>query len=396
VRVSSGIVSALRESAHNKDWVMAASKLAVGLQVSGNPPLGIARANLLFARLIRLDSVLVADHFQGFIPMALWDREFSWAATHFANPHESLDFQVVLGYLAARAGRIRLGVGVTEAIRRHPVLIAQSMLTLAHAVKRPPILGIGAGEGVNIEPYGLDFSTPVGRLEEALQVIRLCFSRQGTIDFRGKYFHLDNATMALQPPRGRMPEIWIAGHGPRMLRLTGEYGDGWYPTLVASPAEYAAKLAVIRSAAREAGRHPDAIVPALHQYILVAPSEREARAMLDTKSARFAALLFSSADQWRQVGKEHPFGKDFRGYFDFMPERYDRKTIEAALAALPPELVGYGLVWGTPEQIVDKLRAFADVGMRHVVLDLASALASRRAGLYGVLAIRKIAGLLKQ
>ncbi|HLZ08300.1 MAG TPA: LLM class flavin-dependent oxidoreductase [Chloroflexota bacterium] len=375
---------------------MSVQKLAVGIQVSGNPPLGIARAILLFARLNRLESVTVADHFQGFIPMALWDRKFSWAASVLANPHESFDYQVVLGYLAARAGKIRLGVGVTEANRRHPVLIAQSMLTLAHAVRRRPILGIGAGERENIEPYGLDFSTPVGRLEEALQIIRLCFSRNDTIDFRGKYFRLDNATMALQSPKGRLPEIWIAGHGARMLRLTGEYSDGWFPTLVASPSEYASKLAIIRSAARDAGRNPAAILPALHQYIVVAPTEAEARAMLDTKAGHFAALMNASAELWRQLGKEHPFGADFRGYVDFLPERYDLRTVEAALAALPPELLGYGLVWGTPEQIADKLRAFGDAGLRHVVLDLASALVSRRATLYGLFAIRKIAGLLKR
>ncbi len=375
---------------------MTSRKFAVGLQVSGNPPIGLARALLLYARLTRLDSVLVADHFQGFIPTALWNPEFSWAAAQFSNPHESFDFQLLLGYLAASAGRLRLGVGVTEPIRRHPVLIAQTMLTLAHAIGRSPILGIGAGERENIEPYGLDFSTPVGRLEEALQIIRRCFSQSGAIDFEGQYYHLVGATMALRPPKGRLPEIWIAGHGARMLRLTGEYGDGWYPTLVTSPSDYAAKLAVIRAAAQKVGRDPAAIVPALHQYIVVAPSEREARAMLATKVARFAVLLLTSHEQWSQLGREHPFGENFRGYVDFLPEEYDRKTLLAAVAAVPPELLGSGLIWGTPEQIAEKLRAYGDAGLRHVVLDLASALISRRAALYGIVAMWKIAALLKR
>ena len=43
--------------------------------------------------------------------------------------------------------------------------------------------------------------------------------------------------MDLNAPKGKTPEVWIAGHGPRMLRLTGEYGDGWYPTVVGSPEE---------------------------------------------------------------------------------------------------------------------------------------------------------------
>jgi phthiodiolone/phenolphthiodiolone dimycocerosates ketoreductase len=233
---------------------------------------------LLFARLSRLDSAFVVDHFQGFIPTTLWDRELSWAAAQFSSPHEVYDFQVLLGHLARSAGNLQLGVGVTEPVRRHPVLIAQAMMTLAHMAKQPPVLGIGAGERENIEPYGLDFSQPVGRLEEALKIIRLCFESRGPFDFAGKHYRLERAVMDLQPPKGRTPEIWIAGHGPRMLRLTGQYADGWYPTMVASPQEYKAKLETLRAAAREAGRDPASITPALHQFVAVAPpGERRGR-----------------------------------------------------------------------------------------------------------------------
>jgi phthiodiolone/phenolphthiodiolone dimycocerosates ketoreductase len=287
-----------------------------------------------------------------------------------------------------------LGVGVTEPIRRHPVLIAQAMLTLAHMTRRRPILGIGAGERENIEPYGLDFSEPVGRLEEALQIIRLCFSHRGPIDFHGKHYRLERAVMDLRAPQGKTPEIWIGGRGPRMLRLTGRYGDGWYPSEISSPEEYAAKLKIIRATAQEAGRDPQAITPALFQLIGVAHTEQEARRMLDTKPGRLLALGAAS-EQWRKVGVQHPLGEDFRGATDWIPEHYDRKTLEEGLAAVPPELMGSGLLWGTPEQVADKLRAFGEAGVRHVVLFPASALLSRRAAIYGLLAIRKIARLLK-
>ena len=108
---------------------------------------------------------------------------------------------MLLGYLASRVGRMRLGVGVTEPIRRHPVLIAQAMMTLSHLTKRAPILGIGAGERMNIDPYGLDSSEPVTRLEEALQIIRLCLSARGPITFSGKHYRLDRATMDLKAPQ---------------------------------------------------------------------------------------------------------------------------------------------------------------------------------------------------
>jgi phthiodiolone/phenolphthiodiolone dimycocerosates ketoreductase len=45
--------------------------------------------------------------------------------------------------------------------------------------------------------------------------------------------------------------------------------------------------------------------------------------------------------------------------------------------------------------VVRRLRAFGETGLRHVVLDVASALLSRRAALYGLLAVRRIARLLQ-
>jgi phthiodiolone/phenolphthiodiolone dimycocerosates ketoreductase len=67
----------------------------------------------------------------------------------------------------------------------------------------------------------LDFTQPVGRLEEALQVFGPCLASTGSISFEGRHLQLGGARMDLTAPAGRRPEIWVAGHGPRMLRLTG-------------------------------------------------------------------------------------------------------------------------------------------------------------------------------
>jgi phthiodiolone/phenolphthiodiolone dimycocerosates ketoreductase len=373
---------------------MATPKIVVGIQVGTQPLLGTVRAVMLFARLARLESVMAVDHFQNIFPTAIWDEEFSWVAAQRPTPHEHFDWQVFLGYLASRAGKVRLGVGVTEPIRRHPVLIAQAMLTLSHMTKRAPILGIGAGERLNIDPYGLDFSHPVDRLEEALKIIRMCLSSRGPVDFEGDYYKLDGALMDLEALKGKMPEIWIAGHGPRMLRLTGLYGEGWYPTMVASPQEYASKLQVVRSSALEAGRDPEEITPALQRFVVVGPTEQETRAMLETKAIRSLGLS-APAELWRKVGAEHPFGEHFRGYVDFVPELYDRKTLDEAIAAVPPELAEEGpLMWGTPEQLVSKLRVFGEAGLRHVVLAPVGGLVSKRAAIYSLRAMRTVVRLL--
>jgi phthiodiolone/phenolphthiodiolone dimycocerosates ketoreductase len=368
-------------------------KIEVGTMSAPKPPLGAVEALVAAAEEQQFDSVFFGDHLQDFVPSAIWDDDFAWFAADSRSPHEWFEYQTLLGYLAAKFPSLRLGIAVTEAIRRHPVVLAQAALTLAHMTQRSPILGIGAGERANIEPYGLDFSRPVGRLEEALQIIRRCFDAQGPIDFEGEHFHLQGAVLDLPAPEGRTPEVWVGGHSPRTLRLAGRYGDGWCPFAVPSPDAYAAQLEIVRAAAQDAGRDPDTITPALIPLIVVAPTEEEAHAMLDARAIRFFGLQ-ASDEVWRLFGLRHPFGESFRGYIDLLPEMYDRQTVDAAIAAVPREMLE-GLVWGTPEQVLSKLQAFGEVGMRHVMVVLASAAVSPDAAVYGMEAMAGIAQALR-
>jgi len=370
--------------------------VSVGLQIGTQPPLGALRAFLFGARAMRLDSIMVIDHFQNVFPPAIWDSELTWLATQRRTPNEFFDYQVLLGYLASRVGSMSLGVGVTEPIRRHPLLIAQAMMTLSHLTRHAPILGIGAGERMNLDPYGFDPSRPVSRLEEALQIIRLCFDQPGPLSFGGKHYQLDRATMDLKPATGRTPQIWVAGHGPRMLRLTGRYGDGWYPTAVVSADDYAHKLEIVRAAAAEAGRDPASITPALHRFMVVGRTDAEVRTMLNTKVIRSFGLM-APADLWRRAGSTHPFGERFNTLVDFIPDHYDRRTMDEAIAAVPQAVLTDGpLLWGTPQQVTAKLRTFAEAGMRHVVLAPVSGLVSKSAALYGLWATGRIARSLRQ
>ena len=276
------------------------------------------------------------------------------------------------------AGRARLAVGVAEPVRRHPVLLAQAALTLSHLTERPPILGIGSGEAENIEPYGLSFRRPVARLEEALQILRMIFDGEGPYGFEGSFYRLDDAPMDLRPGPGGPPEIWVAAHGPRMLGLTGRYGDGWYPTLPMAPERYAVSLERIRRAAEEAGRNPLAITPSFQAFCVVARSDDTAREWLDHPAVRFMALL-APDDVWQEEGLEHPLGAGFGGMIDFVPSRHSREEILDAIARVPVELMEQQVLWGSPDRIVGSLRDLAEAGLRHVVLSPISPLVSRRA-----------------
>lgn len=359
------------------------SDFTIGMNVGTQPPVSRVMALTRAARVLGFDAVWTVDHFMGFFPQSVWDRDFTWLADPDGTPHQMFDYQTLLGRLAGVAGRMRLGVGVTETIRRHPVLVAQMAMTLAHLSRAAPIIGIGAGERENTEPYGLAFTGIVGRLEEALQIIVRCLDSRGTFSFSGSHFRLDGAVMDLAPPARRRPELWVAAHGPRMLSLAGRYGDGWLPALTYTPDTYAAALALIRSSAADAGRDPDAITPAWWLYTILGRTEAEARAMLDHPAVKFSALLVP-AYRWKERGCTHPLGEDFGGLVDFVPTRYSRKEIDAAVAAVPVDLLAAEAMWGTPETVERRLREFVEVGLRHVVVNPASALVSKRDALYSL------------
>ena len=132
----------------------------------------------------------------------------------------------MLGHLAARnrLGRLRLGVGVADAGRRNPAVTAQAAATLHLLTRGRAILGIGPGKREGNQPYGVDWTKPVARFEEAMATIRAPWDSGGELVCRDSpFFPLHNAVFDLPPYRGKWPEIWIAAHGPRMLKAAGRY-----------------------------------------------------------------------------------------------------------------------------------------------------------------------------
>lgn len=346
---------------------------SVGTMAGINPPIGAARFVMRMARAGRLDSVLATDHLIGVFPKAAWDGEFSPQAK--GSPDEQFDFAPLLAHLAAGAGKVQLGVGATDPHRRHPVLLAQTFLTLAHMTKVPPILGIGSGERENLEPYGFEWNRPVDRLEEALQILRAALSSTEPMDFSGKYYRMDGAPLDLTAPPGRMPQIWVGAHGPRMLELTGRYGDGWYPWEAMSPDEYARRLGVVRASAVAAGRDPEAIVAAQMLSIVTARTPAGVQRLLRTPSVRYVGL-FAPGAVWARCGVKHPFGEDFRGLIDLMPHRLTKAEVREASAEVTEEILREWLLVGTPREILARVRALADAGLRHAIIFPTSALVS--------------------
>jgi phthiodiolone/phenolphthiodiolone dimycocerosates ketoreductase len=336
----------------------------------------VARADLLTARSAGVDSFWVADHLNSLFPRAIATPEHLGVAKFVPEIDAQLEPWTMLGYLAARKrfGRLRFGIGVTDASRRQPAVTAQAAATLNLITRGRAILGLGVGEREGNQPYGVDWTTPVARFEEAVATIRALWNAGGELVSRDSpHFPLRNAAFALPPYRGRWPEIWIAARKPRMLRATGRYADAWFPGLLSRPDDYAAGLEQVRTAASNAGRDPAAVLPALSLFVITGRTSDDVEHTLTTTAARALALNIP-AETWTRHGIAHPLGPDFAGAQDLIPQTLDQDTALSYLEDVPTSLLRDALLVGTPEQVIDQVADLRDRGLRYLVVSNVSIL----------------------
>jgi phthiodiolone/phenolphthiodiolone dimycocerosates ketoreductase len=339
--------------------------------IAGRPAVdSFTRATYLGAVASRVDSFWVPDHLNALFPRSLWNPRYCGAAKILPSADAYLEPWTMLGNIAARnrLGRLRLGVGVTDAGRRNPAVTAQAAATLQLLTKGRAILGIGTGEREGNEPYGVDWSKPVARFEEAMATIRALWDSNGQLVNRDSpFFPLRNALFDLPPYKGRWPEIWIAAHGPRMLRTVGRYADGFFPALPHSPEEYAQRLEVVRTAASDAGRDPMAITPAIWFTVVTGRSRSEVDEALDSELIMAGGLL-ATDEFYAKRGAQHPLGAGFGGAQDILPQGMDEQTALSLIKAIPKDVVRDMVLDGPPEEVVDQVAEWRDHGVRYVVL----------------------------
>ena len=229
-----------------------------------------------FARRAEADgyeSIWWPSHLMGWHPESVWTEDITPLAKFQPNPHTYFDPLVMMGVAGAVTERIRVGVVVTDILTHHPAVLAQTALTLDHVTKGRAILGLGSGEQLNVEPYGMEWDKPVGHLDEALDVMRLLWDAEGPVDFEGQFYNAQGrrarplAVHARRPADlDRRPQAADArDHRPQGRRLAA---DEDAPRGVRRRAREDP-----RSAPSTAGRPEDAVTPGMLAYVIVGPDE---------------------------------------------------------------------------------------------------------------------------
>lgn len=123
---------------------------------------------------------------------------------------------VVLAAAAVATERIRLGVGITSPVLRHPGAIAATMATLDELSGGRAMLGLGVGGELSLDPFGLRAERPVRLLREAIETARAVLARHDGPGYR---------VPAHASPARDVP-VYVASRGEQINHLASRLADG--------------------------------------------------------------------------------------------------------------------------------------------------------------------------
>jgi phthiodiolone/phenolphthiodiolone dimycocerosates ketoreductase len=151
-----------------------------------------------------------------------------------------------------------------------------------------------------------------------------------------------------------------------MLRLTGEYADGWLPVFPMTPDEYGRARSVVEMHASTAGRPmPEA---GLVVFVVLRESRQRIQEMFEAQPLGKLLALRIKPESFREHGLEHPLGSHVRGAIDVIQHELDPAKLSALAPTIPFEVLEELVFMGNVDEVAERLRGYAEEGCEHVIL----------------------------
>jgi probable F420-dependent oxidoreductase len=245
-----------------------------------------------------------------------------------------------LSLSAAWTERARLGTGVVGVFQRGPALLAQEAAALASASQGRFVLGIGSSSDRIVEGWNeIPFEKPLTKVRERLDFLQVAFAGERT----STGFKLES------PPPEPVPIVLAALRG-KMLELAVERAQGAFTNFL--------PLGGLPKVTAQLAGAPEGF-ELLCRFFCI-PGEREqveplARFMF---SSYITVPVYANFYRWLGYGER----------IDPMIAAWEAGDRQAAAAAAPWELIEDMFVFGTPEQMKERLAEFVAGGITLPIL----------------------------
>jgi probable F420-dependent oxidoreductase len=243
-----------------------------------------------------------------------------------------LECWTLLSALAIETKEVKLGTfTLCNSFRHPPSLLAKMASTFDHISAGRLIFGIGAGYNEQeYIMYGVPYPNPsvrIRQLDEAIRIIKMMWTEEKP-SFSGRYYNIREAICNPKPLQKPHPPILIGGRGRRlMMRVVARHADrwNWPPAVPCTPEVYSQYCEILRRNCEAVGTDPDRIVKSLGDICHISRDKTE----LKTEVSRYKPDELSM-------------------------ENYSFHLI------------------GTPEECIEKITVYRDLGISELVLQFPS------------------------
>ena len=109
----------------------------------------------------------------------------AWMTSGSTGGGESLSVFAAAG---PRTRSVMFGTAITQTFPRHPIAVAQQVLTLAQLAPNRFRLGLGtSGQGGVEQTLGINFRAPLAHLREYVRILKALL-QEGSVDYSGRFY----------------------------------------------------------------------------------------------------------------------------------------------------------------------------------------------------------------
>ncbi|GAA4685102.1 LLM class flavin-dependent oxidoreductase [Pseudonocardia yuanmonensis] len=273
-----------------------------------------------------------------------------WCIEHHFDGDYSMcpDNTQLLSYLAARTKSIELVPGaIILPWWTQPLRVAEKVALLDILANGRVRLGLGRGLARSeYATMGIDMSESRERFDEAAELVLNALDT-GVAVGDGRFFKQPEATLAPAPPRGFRDRMVCIAMSPDSLSVAAKLGAAM-ATFVQFPIEQHAPLISTYQEEYRKEQGVDAPPPTLTEFVVCTEDEEEAKQL----ATEYISRYFTTVMRHYEFAGVH-FG-DTKGY-----KSYD--AVAAMIREAGQEAAAEGYVqaqtWGTPDQIIEKIKA---------------------------------------
>lgn len=266
-----------------------------------------------------------------------------WVRDHLVfEPHGEMekpnrtfyDALTTLTAIGAVTDKIELGTGSLIPFR-HPLVTALMAGTMTQLLGPRLILGFGAGTfDHEFDAIGWGDLDRVEMVRSNAEILKRVFT-ENDVTYDDGIFSFENVTIEPKPVGGRIP-FWYCGATPRSARLAAEFADGWMPGRTGL-LTMEKRIQTMREMTDENGRPMPTIA-------VIPPTSIE-----DTREEALKHVNIPGLLAWANKAK-----------FAVKPPSGSFETVE--------DLEGQ-LIVGSPDEAVEQIKRFEEVGTEHLVFD---------------------------